>query len=147
MKPCVLQWFLNTRLSRQRLSAQLSVVFCGLVVHRPPARNRKTRGTAGLRVAVTLVWLLGPRAPPEAARRGPGAPKGTQNTTDSWDFQKSAKSTAFQKCAPLCIARPILAKTGPEPNANHDGQLCFSSWPYKRPAGAPKSEGTHRGVF
>jgi hypothetical protein len=56
-KPCILQGFLNTRLSRRRLSARLSVVFRGLVLHWPPARNHKTRRTAGLRVAVSWGWL------------------------------------------------------------------------------------------
>ena len=83
--PRVLRGFLNPHLSRRTLSAQWSVVFRGLVLPCPPARNRKTRRTAGLREAVSLVWLLGPRGPPEDARRGPGAPKGTQNTTDSVD--------------------------------------------------------------
>ena len=81
----ILRGFLNPHLSRRTLSAQLSVVFRGLVLPCPPARNRKTRRTAGLREAVSLVWLLGPRGPPEDARRGPGAPKGTQNTTYSVD--------------------------------------------------------------
>ena len=83
--PRILRGFLNPHLSRRTLSAQLSVVFRGLVLPGPPARNRKTRRTAGLREAVSLVWLLGPRGPPEDARRGPGAPKGTQNTKDSVD--------------------------------------------------------------
>ena len=82
---CILRGFMNPRMSRRTLSAQLSVVFRGLVLPCPPARNRKTLRTAGLRVAVSLVWLLGPRGPPEDARRGPGAPKGTQNTTYSVD--------------------------------------------------------------
>ena len=29
-----------------------------------------------------------------------------------------------------------MAEKGPQPNANHDGRLCFSSWPQKWPAGA-----------
>jgi len=83
--PRILRGFLNPHLSRRALSAQISVVFRGLVLPCPPGRNRKTRRTAGLREAVSLVWLLGPRGPPEDARRGPGAPKGTQNTTYSVD--------------------------------------------------------------
>ena len=87
--PRILRGFLNPRLSRRTLSARLIVVFRGLVLPWPPARNRKTRQTVGLRVAVSLVWLLGPRGPPEGARRGPGAPKGTQNTTYSVDLNKN----------------------------------------------------------
>ena len=87
-KPSILRGFVNTRLSRRRLSAQWSVMLCALVFHWPPARNRKTRRKTGLKVAVTLVWLLGSRGFPEGARRGPGASKGTQNTTYSVDFQK-----------------------------------------------------------
>ena len=92
-KPRVLRGFLNTRVSRRRLSARLSLVFCGLVFDWPPARNRKTRPKTGLKVAVTLVWLLGPRGPPEGARRRPGAPKGTRNTMESVDFQKATIET------------------------------------------------------
>ena len=55
----ILRRFVNTRLPRRRLSASLYVVYRALVLYWPPTRNRKTRGTAGLRVAVILVWLLG----------------------------------------------------------------------------------------
>ena len=43
-KPCILRGFVNTRLSRRRLSARLYVVFRALVLYWPPARNRKTKG-------------------------------------------------------------------------------------------------------
>ena len=76
-------------------------MICGLVLHWVPARNRKTPPQPGLKVAVTLVWLLGPRGPPEGARRGPGASKGPQNTTDSWDFQKTTKNKLLKMCTPL----------------------------------------------
>ncbi len=33
-------------------------------------------------------------------------------------------------------SRPILAKKGRRPNANHDGRLCFSTWP----AGAKRTK-------
>ena len=88
-KHCILPWFLNTRLSRQRLSAQLSVVFCGLVVHRPPARNRKTRGTAGLRVAVSLVWLLGPRSSPRGCPERPRSLQGNAKHDGQLGFSKN----------------------------------------------------------
>ena len=67
---------MNTCLSRRRLSARLSVVFRRLVLPWPPVRNRKTRGTAGLRVAVSLVWLLGPRNPPRGCPERPRSPQG-----------------------------------------------------------------------
>ena len=104
---------MNTRLSRRRLSAQRSVVFRALVLHWPPARNRKTRPKTGLKVAVTLVWLLGPRGPPEGARRGPGAPKGTRNTTDSWDFQKTTKNHIFENVHHSRVPGPFWPKRAP----------------------------------
>ena len=109
-KPCILRGFVNTRLSQRRHSAQIYVVFCALVLYWPPARNRKTRPKTGLKVAVTLVWLLGPRGPPEGARRGPGASKGPQNTTDSWDFQKNTKYKFFENVHPSRVPGPFWPK-------------------------------------
>ena len=104
---------MNTRLSRRRLSAQRSVVFRALVFHWPPARNRKTRPKTGLKVAVTLVWLLGPRGPPEGARRGPGAPNGTRNTTDSLDSLKTTKNKLFENVHPSRVPGPFWPKRVP----------------------------------
>ena len=78
------------------------------------ARNRKTPRTAGLRVAVSLVWLLGPRGPPEGARRGPGAPKGTQNTTDSADFRKTIKNKRFDNVDPSRGPGPFWPTRAPD---------------------------------
>ena len=64
-KPCVLRGFCKPHLSRRRLSTQFSVVIRGLVLHWPPARNRKTRQTTGLKVVVSLLCLLGPRGSPQ----------------------------------------------------------------------------------
>ncbi len=61
----ILRGFVNTRLSRRRHSAQISVVICGLVLHWVPARTRKTPPKIGLKAVVTLVCLLGPRSPPQ----------------------------------------------------------------------------------
>ena len=33
-------------------------------------------------------------------------------------------------CTPLECQTPFGQK-GPRPNANHDGMLCFTSWPYE----------------
>ena len=109
-KPCILRGFVNTRLSRRRLSAHLYVVFRGRGLPRLPARNRQTRPKTGLRVAVTLLWLLGPRGPPEGARRGPGAPKGTQNTTYSVDFRKTTKNQLFENVHPSRVPGPFWPK-------------------------------------
>ena len=105
---------MNTRLSRRRLSASLYVVYRALVLYWPPTRNRKTRGTAGLRVAVTSVWLLGPRGPPEGARRGLGAPKGTLNTTDSVDFRKTTKNKLFGNVHPYRSPGPFWPQIAPD---------------------------------
>ena len=112
--PRILRGFLNPRLSRRTLLARLSVVFRGLVLPCPPARNRKTRRTAWLRVAVSLVWLLGPRGAPEGARRGTGAPKGTQNTTDSVDFRKTIKNKLFDNVPPSRVQGPFWPTRAPD---------------------------------
>ena len=75
-KPSCFTRVLNTRLSRRRLSAHLYVVIRGLGLPRLPARNRKTRPKTGLRVAVTLLWLLGPRGPPRGCPERPRSPQG-----------------------------------------------------------------------
>ena len=87
---------MNTRLSRRRHSAQISVVTCGLVLHGAPARTRKTPSKTGLKVVVTLVCLLGPRSSPRGCPETPRSPKGRRNMTDSWDFQKTIKNKLFE---------------------------------------------------
>ena len=77
-KPYILRGFVNTRLSRRRHSAQISVVICGLVLHWAPARTRKTRPKTGLKVVVTLVCLWGPRSSPRGC---PERAKSPQRTT------------------------------------------------------------------
>ena len=145
-KPSCFTRVLNTRLSRRRLSAHLYVVFRGLGLPRLPARNRQTRRTAGLRVAVTLVWLLGPRGPPEGARRGPGAPKGTRNTTDSWDFLKTTKTRFLKMCTPLeCQAH--FGQKGPQTERQSRRKTAFFVVALKVARGNQKSERAHHGVF
>ena len=75
---------------------------------------RKTRPKTGLRVAVTLVWSLGPGAPPEGARRGLGAPKGTQNTTYSVDSRKTIKNKPFENVHPSRVPGPFWPKRAPD---------------------------------
>ena len=76
-KPCILRGFVNTRLSRRRHSAQISVVICGLVLHWAPARTRKTRPKTGLKVVVTLVCLWGPRSSPRGCPERAKSPRRT----------------------------------------------------------------------
>ena len=76
-KPCILRGFVNTRLSRRRHSAQISVVICGLVLHWAPARTRKTPPKTGLKVVVTLVCLLGPRSSPRGCPERAKSPRRT----------------------------------------------------------------------
>ena len=52
--PCILRGFVNTRLSRQRLSARIPVVFRALGLSRLPAGSRETRLESGLKVVATL---------------------------------------------------------------------------------------------
>ena len=75
-KPYILRGFVNTRLSRRRHSAQISVVICGLVLHWEPARTRKTQPETGLKVVVALLWLLGPRGSPRGCPERPRSPQG-----------------------------------------------------------------------
>ena len=85
-------------------------MICGLVLHWAPARTRKTPPKTGLKVVVTLVWLLGPRGPPEGARRGPKAPGGPQNTTYSVDFQKTTKNKLFENVHHSRVPGPVWPK-------------------------------------
>ena len=62
---------------RRRLSAQISVVIHGLVLRWASAPNRETRRTAGLKVAVSMVSLWGPRGPPRGCPESSGSPPGT----------------------------------------------------------------------
>ena len=75
-KPLYVTRVLNTHLSRLKFSAHLYVVIRGLGLPRLPARNRQTRPKTGLRVAVTLVWLLGPRGPRRGCPERPRSPQG-----------------------------------------------------------------------
>jgi hypothetical protein len=72
--------------------------------------------------------------PRQPARRGPGEaqepPKERETRRTAWMFEKLLKTTFLKRCT-LSSARPILAKKGPRPNANHDGVLCLASWPYE----------------
>ena len=43
-----------------------------------------------------LALVVGPPGPPEGARRGPGAPRGTRNTTDSADSRTTTKTQFFE---------------------------------------------------
>ena len=94
-KPYILPGFVNTRLSRQGLSAQRSVVFRALVLHWPPARNRQTRPKTGLKVAVTLLWLLGPRGPPRGCPERPRSPQGNAKHDGQREFKKKILKTIF----------------------------------------------------
>ena len=113
-KHCILPWFLNTRLSRQRLSAQLSVVFAvWWSIGRPPA-TAKHEGQLVSEWPSPWSGCWAPGPPPESARRGPGASKGTQNTTDSWDFQKTAKNKLFENVHPSRVPGPFWPKRVPD---------------------------------
>ena len=57
-----------------------------------------------------LGLVAGPPGPPEGARRGPGASKGTQNTTYSWDFQKTTKNKLFEHVHHSRVPGPFWPK-------------------------------------
>ena len=88
-KPCILRGFVNTRLSRRRHSAQISVVICGLVLHWAPARTRKTRPKIGLKVVVTLVRLWGPRSSPRGCPERAKSPRRTAKHDKQLGFSKN----------------------------------------------------------
>ncbi len=87
-KSYILRGFVNTRLSRRRHSAQISVVICGLVLHWAPARTRKTRIKTGLKVVVTLVCLLGPRSSPRGCPEKAKSPRRTAKHDGQLGFSK-----------------------------------------------------------
>ena len=87
-KPSYFTRVLNTHLWRLKLSAHLYVMFYGRGLPRLPARNRQTRPKTGLRVAVTLLWLLGPRGPPRGCPERPRSPQGNAKHDGQREFPK-----------------------------------------------------------
>jgi hypothetical protein len=87
---------------RRRLSAQISVVIHGLVLRWASAPNRKTRRTAGLKVAVSMVSLWGPRGPPRGCPESSGSPPGTAKHDGQHVFYEKLQKLSFVKmCTPL----------------------------------------------
>ena len=87
---------------RRRLSAQISVVIHGLVLRWASAPDRKTRRIAGLKVAVSMVSLWGPRGPPQ---RVPGefreSPRDRETRRTACFYEKLQKLSFVKMCTPL----------------------------------------------
>ena len=133
-KPGILLWFLNTRLSRRRLSTRFPIVFRALGLPRLPAGNKK-HDVLRPQNGRDLGLFLGPPGPP---KKGPGASKrraqGLENEFPAPQARiflkntKTMKHNVFLMCTPL-ERQAHLGQKNRRPNANHEGGLSFSSRP------------------
>ena len=137
---------LNTRLSRRMLSTRSSIVVRALGLPRLPAGNSKHDGTTASKWPGPWAGWWAPGAPPEGARRGPGAPR--ERSTRRWRgfLKNSVKNSVLRMCTPLeCQAH--FGQTGSPTERQSRRKAVFFVVALKMARGSQKSERADPHVF
>ncbi len=117
-------------------------MFHAFVLVRLPVGSRKRVLKSCLKVSATLGLFLDPGSPPKG---GPETSKRQVRERNMcfphrrrayFTKTKKCQTHILRMCAHFSSARLVLAITGRQINANQDGVLNFSSWPFKLPEGA-----------
>ena len=115
----------------------------GLGLPRLPARNRKTRPKIGLRVAVTLVWSLGPGAPQRVPGEAQELKRERKTRSIAWLFEKRLK-TNFLKMCTILECQTHFGQKGPQTERQSRRTAVFFVVALKVARGSP--EGRRRAL-